>query len=234
MITLANLFCGVLAVWCAAGGECCLMGGPLATATFFILLGIFFDFFDGMTARLLKVASPLGKELDSLADAVTSGVAPGMILFRVLENHPWEGLRFVAFLIPVFAAYRLAKFNLDERQHQSFLGLPAPANALLWAGIGLCFELNVPHTGYLFSDTGLVCLAAASLLTGVAMIGDLPMFSLKFDFKDMSWKTNKIRYWFLIGCVAIVAVSGWTSMHRLIIWYIVWSVLTQRNSVRNE
>ena len=131
LITLCNLLCGVLSVWSATSDTPVLGMPPLTAAAGFIMLGIFFDFFDGMTARLLGVASPVGKELDSLADVITSGIAPAFILFYILVGHPMAWLKFIAFLIPAFAAYRLAKFNLDERQHHSFLGLPAPANALI-------------------------------------------------------------------------------------------------------
>ena len=116
LITLGNLLCGVIACYFAARGN-------VQVAALFICLGIFLDFFDGLAARLLNVASPLGKELDSLADVVTSGVAPGIILLHLLRDNASQWLALVALLVPLFAAYRLAKFNLDTRQSHSFLGL---------------------------------------------------------------------------------------------------------------
>ena len=132
IITLGNLTCGVAACYMASQGF-------LWQAAVYIIAGIFLDFFDGLAARLLGVASPVGRELDSLADVVTSGVAPALILFEAIPLDPtWlYVLSLAAFLMPAFAAYRLAKFNLDTRQSHSFLGLPAPSNALIWVGLAL-------------------------------------------------------------------------------------------------
>ena len=227
LITLCNLLCGVFS--CIFAYE-----ETLHIAAFFICLGIFFDFFDGMAARLLGVASPIGKELDSLADVVTSGVAPGMILYVILDQiSEWIWLRYLALLIPLFAAYRLAKFNLDTRQSHSFLGLPVPANALIWVGIALFCAL--PQTNdYIFSDEHTILaivLVIVSLCTDIMMISEIPMFSLKVNFKDMSWKTNRIQYIFLIICaIIIVATRQWYSISLIIIWYIILSILTQRRN----
>lgn len=221
IITLGNLLCGVLASYMAANGF-------LRPAAIYILLGIFLDFFDGLAARLLGVASPMGKELDSLADVVTSGVAPGIILFQMtctqLEggNDPeiFEFLCCSAFLMPAFAAYRLAKFNLDTRQNHSFLGLPAPANALIWVGLALCGTFSL-------TPVWIIILLCVSLLTDILMLSELPMFSLKFNFHDMSWKQNKIQYLFLIGCAIIIAATRqWYAISIIIIWYILLSILT--------
>lgn len=221
LITLANLLCGVLACFMAAQGF-------LRPAAIYICLGIFFDFFDGMAARLLNVASPLGKELDSLADVVTSGVAPGIILFQMAcmqvegccSNEIFEALCYLAFLLPLFAAYRLAKFNLDTRQSHSFLGLPTPANALIWVGLALCSSLSL-------SPSWTVILLCVSLLTDILMVSELPMFSLKFNFKDLSWKTNSIQYLFLIGCIVIIATTlQWFAISIIILWYILLSIIT--------
>ena len=138
IITLSNLICGCIAVWQA-------LEGHFIYSAIFIFLGAFFDFFDGMTARLLKVQSAIGKELDSLSDVVTFGVAPGFIAFRMLELLLPEGLewvRFIAFIMPALSSYRLAKFNLDERQTSSFIGLPTPANAMVWAAYGIIIAVG--------------------------------------------------------------------------------------------
>ena len=191
LITLGNLTFGVLACYHAALGS-------LREAAVCIMAGIFLDFFDGLAARLLKVASPVGKELDSLADVVTSGVAPALILFHIIgmlsayNDYPelLEWLCYTAFLIPAFSAYRLAKFNLDTRQSHSFLGLPVPSNALIWVGLALSLYNVYAIPAFLSSLLFPCILVAVSLVTDILMVSELPMFSLKFNFKDLSWKTN--------------------------------------------
>lgn len=218
LITLGNLLCGVLASLFAAVGH-------LNLAALFICLGIFLDFFDGMAARLLNVASPLGKELDSLADLVTSGVAPGFILMALLWDNPisrW--LSYIALLMPLFAAYRLAKFNLDTRQSHSFLGLPVPANALIWVGLALCGSDVL-----LLNNAITIILIVISLITNILMVSELPMFSLKFNFKDLSWRTNSIQYIFLIGCALIIILTRqWCAISLIILWYIIFSIITRK------
>ena len=195
-------------------------------AALLICLGILFDFFDGLTARLLGVSSPMGKELDSLADVVTSGVAPAAILYELTEtslwnlNIPWLAIVFL--LIPLFAAYRLAKFNLDTRQSHSFLGLPVPSQALVWVGVALSVraDLSLPWV---------VSIVVLSLVLNVLMVSELPLFSLKFNFKDLSWKTNNIQYIFLIVCAIIIALlRDWIALSVIILWYIILSAITQR------
>lgn len=232
LITLCNLLCGVLSI-------CETSWGNLFYAGLFILLGIFFDFFDGLFARLLNVASPMGKELDSLADVITSGVAPGFILFQILgwihSDLPY--IEYIAFLIPAFAAYRLAKFNLDERQHHgAFLGLPAPANALIWVGLAFFWTYGNESQIWEISQSAgwLIGLAIISLCTDVLMIGEMPMFSLKFNFKDLSWKSNRVRYIFLAGCAVLLVVLPLLSLTLIILWYIILSMLTQKKEKAND
>ena len=220
MITLCNLACGVLSVLAVLG-----YGFP-RQAAFLICLGIFFDFFDGLTARLLGVSSPMGKELDSLADVVTSGVAPAAILFDLTYN-PLAGsgslwMLAAYLLIPLFAAYRLAKFNLDTRQSHSFLGLPVPSQALVWVGLALShFEVVAGQWP--------AAVVLLSLVLDVLMVSELPLFSLKFNFKDLSWKTNKVQYIFLMVCAVIIALlRDWIAISAIILWYIVLSLFTQR------
>ncbi len=221
MITLCNLGCGVLSVYAA------LWGGSPRQAALLICLGILFDFFDGMTARLLGVSSPMGKELDSLADVVTSGVAPAAILFSLLykplsvNGQLWLTMAFL--LIPLFAAYRLAKFNLDTRQSHSFLGLPVPSQALVWVGVALS---QLPVVSGQWSVFIIVVL---SLILSVLMVTELPLFSLKFNFKDLTWHTNSVQYIFLIVCAVIIAVlRDWIAISVIILWYIILSAITQR------
>ena len=220
LITLGNLLCGVIAIAAALRGD-------LTGASLMICLGIFLDFFDGLAARLLNVASPLGKELDSLSDVVTSGVAPGFILWNILSNgvgEKWpEFLPYTALLIPLFAAYRLAKFNIDSRQSHSFLGLPTPANALIWVGVALTPALPMDEL------TFIIVLIVVSLITDVLMVSELPMFSLKFNFKEMGWKHSSVQYLFLIGCAAIIVASRqWYAISLIILWYIILSAITQK------
>lgn len=222
LITLCNLACGVLSVFVA------LACHEPVQAALLICLGILFDFFDGMTARLLGVSSPMGKELDSLADVVTSGVAPAAILFRITYHPmvdmglPWLGVAFL--LIPLFAAYRLAKFNLDTRQSHSFLGLPVPSQALVWVGLTLS-QWSVD--GGMWWTVGAV--VALSLILDVLMVSELPLFSLKFNFKDLSWRTNSVQYIFLIVCAVIIALlRDWIAISVIILWYIVLSAITQK------
>ena len=225
LITLGNLLCGVMSCYYASLGH-------LPQAALLICLGIFLDFFDGLAARLLGVASPLGKELDSLADVVTSGVAPGIILFQLLcsclcVSHIW--LLAAALLVPAFAAYRLAKFNLDTRQSHSFLGLPVPANALIWVGIALA--------GLVANSLTLaIVLAVVAMITNILMVSEMPMFSLKFNFKDMSWKSNSTQYIFLAGCALIAVIEmlffkpSWVVLSLIILWYILMSLLQKKHA----
>lgn len=237
LLTLCNLICGVMAAYQASFGW-------LHRAAILMLAGIVFDFLDGMAARLLKVQSPMGKELDSLADVVTSGVVPGIILFNIfrLSCHgmgpaqPFYWLRFVGFLIPAFAAYRLAKFNLDDRQGHSFLGLPVPSNALIWATLGLCLVhpdwagvALLPIVGPLhlpLGHTALVALAIFSLLTDVLMVSEVPLMGLKFE--NFGWKDNSLKYVLLIGIALLLVLFGIPGIALSVVWYIVLSLITMR------
>ena len=238
LITLCNLGCGVLSILAAIAYQ-----AP-TQAALLICLGLLFDFFDGMTARLLSVSSPMGKELDSLADVVTSGVAPAAILFSLCYwSLEYLGLRWLLvlfLLIPLFAAYRLAKFNLDTRQSQSFLGLPVPSQALVWVGLALskwpeaiffdssvqsCIQPVVTANGQWIA----LAIVELSLVLDVLMVSELPLFSLKFNFKDLCWKTNSVQYIFLIVCAVIIALlRDWIAISAIILWYIILSLFTQR------
>ena len=231
LITLGNLFCGVESIFAA------LVQNDVMVAALWICGGIFLDFFDGMAARLLKVPSELGKQLDSLADVVTSGVAPAFIMFRLVEVPmkeliPLWGVILVMIpflLMPLFSAYRLAKFNIDTRQSHSFLGLPVPANALIWVGIALA--------GLVANSLTLaIVLAVVAMITNILMVSEMPMFSLKFNFKDMSWKSNSTQYVFLAGCALIVVIEmlffkpSWVVLSLIILWYILMSLLQKKHA----
>jgi len=191
------------------------------TAAYLILLSAVFDFFDGFAARLLKAYSPIGKELDSLADVVSFGVAPGLMIYsKISETSQLAGypqwLAWFALLIPVFSALRLAKFNIDERQTGSFLGLPTPANALFWA-FGIAFALpGAIRFQYLpfFFILGVIVFSAL-------LVSEIPMFSLKF--KNMSFRDNKIQFIFLFCCLLLLIIFGMSGISACIMLYILLS-----------
>ncbi|MDR3652952.1 MAG: CDP-diacylglycerol--serine O-phosphatidyltransferase [Paludibacter sp.] len=208
-ITSLNLFSGCVAVLLAFKGN--YEGAFIA-----ILLSAIFDFFDGFAARLLKAYSPMGKELDSLADIISFGMAPGAIVFSLLSGNTFsEWLPFVAFLIPVFSGLRLAKFNIDDRQTSSFIGLPVPANAIFWAGLVFSFS------PFLLSN---VCLLL--ILIGLFcyfLISEIPMFSLKF--KNAGWNDNQLQYIFLIVCILFLIAFQQNAFAPIIGWYILLSLV---------
>lgn len=223
-VTCCNLLSGCVAIVMAHQG--CYQA-----ALGFIVLGAIFDFFDGLLARALKAYSPLGKELDSLADDVTFGVAPAMMLFSLMHEvalpawlAPVAGLfPYVAFLIAAFSALRLAKFNIDTRQTTSFIGLPTPANALFWG------SLIVGAHDFLVADTlAFLYLIILVLLTSWLLVAEIPMFSLKF--KNLSWRDNKVQFIFLLGCIPLVLFLQLAGLAAIIIWYALLSLLTQRKS----
>ncbi len=184
-ITSCNLLCGSIAVFLATQGA-------FIWAFVFILAGAFFDFFDGLSARLLKAPSPIGIQLDSLADDITFGLAPAMMLFCWLKPVlGWWAL--IALLMAAFSALRLAKFNVDARQHDSFIGLATPANAIFWGG--LC---SMPYAMIAYDWIGW-CLLGLSIVSCYLLNAEIPFFSFKGFKKD---KTVIIS--FLIGCVIII------------------------------
>lgn len=234
-ITMLNLTCGVCATWSAVEGK-------LLMAAVLICLGIFFDFWDGLAARALGVSSPLGKELDSLADVVTSGVAPAFILYRIFELHGLVEWSYLALLIPAASAYRLAKFNIDTRQSHSFLGLPVPANALIWTALGVCATqpeiancavIPMEWTDTLFTTKiGLLTLLIISIITAILMNSELPMFALKF--KNLTWTDNKLRYIFLLTSALILVLFGVFGLAIIILYYIILSICTQKKQPSHE
>lgn len=229
MLTLLNLASGTLAVIFAIDGN-------LGKAAILIFIASIFDFLDGFAARLLKAYSDIGKELDSLADLVSFGVAPGMIMFTLMElalfgenvsltqisatAYQWIFL-LSALLIPMFSAYRLAKFNIDTRQTLNFLGLPTPANAILWAGFGLMssYTLNEELLILIFSPGNLLII---TIITSLLLISEIPMFSLKF--RGLHFMENWFRYIFLLAASAIIIRTGFYSPAIIILLYISLSI----------
>ena len=221
-ITCCNLISGCIAIAYAFSGK-------IEISFTWIIIGTVFDFFDGMSARLLKVSSPIGKELDSLADIVTFGVAPSTILFSKLGimSYPslLESLRgilpFIAYIMAAFSALRLAKFNLDERQTLGFIGLPTPANALFWGSllIGLGKRIDSSPLMCIFIIVGI-------FISSWLMVSEIPMFALKF--KEWGWKKNQIKYIFLLTCIPLIAIFGITGFAIIVAWYVIISYIIKK------
>ena len=223
-ITCCNLISGCIATLSAFMGE-------IHMALLWIIIGAIFDFFDGMSARLLHVSSPVGKELDSLADVVTFGVAPSMMIYTILLTIDKTGYNdilaaaapYVAFVMAAFSAIRLAKFNLDERQTTSFIGLPTPANALFWGA------LIVGSEEYLALSSGSIyILLIMVFVSSWLLVAEIPMFALKF--KHWGWRENKIKYVFLVSCLPLLLIFGITGISVIIAWYICLSVITSKKN----
>jgi CDP-diacylglycerol--serine O-phosphatidyltransferase len=231
-ITSLNVLCGSMAV-------VLILNGALTTAVFLIVLAMVFDFLDGMSARMLKAYSPIGKELDSLADVISFGLAPGLLMFKMLEHalalnttapgflsqSSWADLLILgsAFLIPIFSALRLAKFNVDERQTSSFIGLPTPANALFIASLALIKE----HGSLPILDNillGTPVLLGITLLFSWLLVAEIPMFSLKF--KNLTWQSNRIQYLFVAGTVILLAAFQLYGIATIIPLFIILSIVT--------
>jgi len=237
-ITLLNLFCGCIAAVFA-------VHGVFEMVAIFVFLGIFFDFFDGLAARALNVKSELGLQLDSLADMVTSGVVPGLVVYKLLEmsfsggwntgafNETTEnailiGLQISSyiplfgFIITLASGYRLAKFNIDENQTESFIGLPTPANTLLIISLPLIvmYHNNTVLNDLILNQWFLIILV---LISAFLLNCSLPLFALKF--KNWSFKDNAIRYIFLVLCVILLATVKFIAVPAIIILYVLVSII---------
>ena len=216
-ITCCNLISGCIATYYAFLADFTL-------ALLFIIIGAVFDFFDGMSARLLGVSSPIGKELDSLADDITFGFAPSAIVFGFLSpltSHLSPLIAFLAFIMAAFSALRLAKFNLDERQALGFIGLPTPANALFWGSL----IVGLQQHDVAFSGMEWVILAG-TFISSYLLIAEIPMFALKF--KHWGWKGNEIKYIFVLSCIPLLLFLGVSGFAAIIAWYVVLSVIANK------
>jgi len=266
-ITCGNLICGSLAI-------VQVFQGNLVWAACLVGIALVLDFFDGFTARMLKVASPIGKDLDSLADMVTFGVVPGMVMYRLISN--WTNffvgvttdqpndiggkpnfsfefsgvnmeaffcspyLKYAGLIIIVFSAIRLAKFNNDTRQSDSFIGLPTPANAMIICSIPLIgmqlnesvsqipnqFQTEDPGNIYAYADLSPVgphWLVLGSIVLSFLLVAEIPLFALKF--KNFSWADNKLVYCFLIVSVALFVSLKFVAIPLVILLYILASIV---------
>ena len=220
-ITCLNLISGCIATYWAFQGD-------YRMALLFIIIGAAFDFFDGMSARLLHVSSPIGKELDSLADDITFGFAPSAMVFSFLNSFhihlPF--VPFLAFVIAAFSALRLAKFNLDERQALGFIGLPTPANALFWGALIWKLDFQTWFEPYAIPDFWLYVILVLIPISCYLLVSEIPMFALKF--KTWGWKGNEVKYIFLLTCIPLLVLLGTLGIAAIIAWYVVLSVITNR------
>ncbi len=223
-ITSMNLFSGCMAVVSAFHfNETIGAMQGYEWAFLFIGLATVFDFCDGLSARLLHAYSALGKELDSLSDLVSFGVAPAALVFNLIQSQTGSWVAFLAFLIAVFGALRLAKFNIDDRQTTSFIGLPIPANAIFWIGV-VAWNMDFRYIG----DAWMTALV---VLFPLLMVSSLPMFSLKV--KTLSLRSNVRRYALLLGTAMLVAAMQLAGLLWAIVFYILLSV-TERRDEQNR
>lgn len=218
-ITCLNLFAGCLS--CVAA-----MNGMYQAVALCLAFSAVFDFLDGLSARLLHAYSPLGKELDSLADMVSFGLAPGLLVYHIYSSMPmpeWLSgyavyVPYLAFLIPVFSALRLAKFNIDERQSTSFIGLPTPANAIFFVGLSfLITEYREAVNVYMFT--------AIVILFSYLLVSEIPMFSLKV--KSWSWKEARSQYVLIAFSLLCLILFGIGGLAVSILIYVIMAIFEQ-------
>lgn len=219
-LTCCNLLCGCL-------GIVFVLEGRDIPAAYWVWLACLFDFFDGFAARILKVSSTIGKELDSLADVVSFGVLPSLVMYKMIgASSPSAILPFIAFTIAVFSALRLAIFNVDETQHDSFRGLNTPANTLFITSLPLLYN----DVGAWLYETWV--LVAITLVFSFLLVSRIEIFALKF--KNFSWQENKIRFTFLILSVLLLISLQLVAIPVIIILYIVLSLIDNRLSERKS
>ena len=227
LITLINLFCGCIAVVFVAKAIETGDSSNFEMAFYFVCLGIFFDFFDGFFARLFKVSSPLGLQLDSLADMVTSGVAPGFVMYSLFLNSAHElgtnpAIPFLGFIVTLGSCYRLANFNIDTRQTDSFIGLPTPANSLFILSLPLVLK---------FSDSLLMLeiltnqwvLLVITLCSAYILNAEIPLFSLKV--KKFNLKDNALQVIFLLVSIVLVVLLQYIAIPLIVIFYVLLSIV---------
>ena len=208
LLTCANLFSGCIGIVYAFNGD-------LKMVAFFVIISGIFDFFDGFAARLLHVKSVIGKELDSLADVISFGFLPGVIMFQLLKiNSPNDFLPYAAFIIPVFSALRLAKFNIDTRQTEDFIGLNTPMNTF--------FIISLP---YLLDDiawlSNVYVLLGIILVVSYLLVSELKLFSMKIN--NLQWEPNKYKFIFLIISLVLLAFLKFAALPIILILYILFS-----------
>lgn len=218
LFTLGNVLCGCI-------GIVEIFKGNLTTASYLVAVAAILDFADGFVARALNAQSEFGKQLDSLADACTFGILPAMLAFSLLNqsNPSFDWLPYVAFLIAMFSVMRLAKFNIDTRQSESFIGVPTPANTILWAAFPLILANNPEYKSYILNESVLVFLII--LMSGL-LVAEIPLFALKF--KTFGWKNNEIKFIFLIISILLLAFLQYLAIPLIIFLYVVMSLVAPK------
>ena len=233
-ITCLNLLCGCAAVTFAFHDR-------LDLTAWMIALALVFDFADGMFARLLKVHSELGKQLDSLADMISFGLVPGVVVYQLLLrslNNPLATednlfiniIPYFGYIITVFSALRLAKFNMDTRQSDSFIGLPTPANAMVFVSLPLVLTTTPSFLNSLILNSWF--LISFSFLMSMMLIAEIPLFALKF--KSFSWKENNFKYLFLLFSLLLIFLLSYAAVPLIIFLYILISLILNKSVKKNE
>jgi len=213
LLTSGNLLCGFL-------GVIQIMQGDLTIACYFIWMAAFFDFIDGFSARFFKVDTVIGKDLDSLADMVTFGLLPALILFTLLEQLSSSSfIPYLAFLITVFSAVRLARFNVSE-QNAGFIGLPTPANGILISSFPFIIDGDFGLVTQFLSNP--IILAILTIILSILLIANVPMFSLKF--KNYSWANNKVKYIFILCSILLFTFFQLMAIPFIVLLYIILSI----------
>jgi CDP-diacylglycerol---serine O-phosphatidyltransferase len=214
-ITLGNLLCGCL-------GLMFVFEGDLKTASYCMFLALILDFFDGFLARLLKSASEIGKELDSLADVVSFGVLPAFMVFKILLNSDqvFENQHYVALILALASALRLAKFNIDPRQSDSFIGVPTPANGIIIAALPFILENGGSFANFVSNP---IVLLSYIVIMSYLLNAELPLFALKF--KEFSWAKNNFRYVFLMVSLGLLIIFKISALPIIILGYILFSAI---------
>jgi len=211
-ITCLNLFSGCIGVALAIGGQ-------LVPAAYCVVASGIFDFLDGLVARALRVKSPIGKELDSLADVVSFGLVPGAVLYQLLGmTFPANDyLPYLGFVVTVFSALRLAKFNIDERQSTDFIGLNTPMNAFYVVSLPFVAETYgaiVYHPAFLVGSI---------VVTSLLLVSDIRLFSMKLD--ALSWQENKWKFIFIILSAVLVALLKFAAVPAVLVLYFLFSYI---------
>lgn len=221
-LTSMNLFIGCIGIL-----QVVLHGAEYGLT--FIIIAAVFDFLDGFAARLLKVSSPIGKELDSLADMVSFGVLPAIIMFKMLQeaNHSFEYLPYLGLIIAVFSALRLAKFNIDTRQTDQFIGLPTPANALFIAGLPFFNDLLVQYQLPSLTANSWM-LSSITVLFSFLLVSELKLIALKF--KNFGFKENASKYLLIVIAILGTLIFGVGAIPPIILFYIALSLF---NGIKN-
>ena len=225
-ITSMNLLCGVM-------GVISVFNGDLEAAFYLMLAGAACDFCDGLAARLLKAYSPMGKELDSLADLITFGLLPSIMLYKCMDiYHPGEWFCYIPLVIVVFSALRLAKFNIDERQSENFIGLATPACAMICGSFTLVAHLDINNiAGAMTESTWMI--PAASVILSLLLVSEIPMFSMKFK-KGASADLKWMRISFIAVSVAALAVTlilGQHFSHAVLFIFLTYIVMNILHSI---